>query len=83
MYFLSECLRVGESLCRLAKKGDSLADIDNRIEGFINGLNDKPLPVPDADKPGVLTSGRARRKLSVSETSAISLTREQSRCSQR
>ncbi|KAH9848513.1 Alpha/Beta hydrolase protein [Lenzites betulinus] len=58
---LSECAKVGPSHCALAKtENDTSADILERVEAFINDLYYKPLPVPNANIPGILTNGRAR-----------------------
>ena len=52
---------MGPEICPLAKKtGEEPSRIQDRIEAFIDGLYYKPLPVPFARTPGVLTSGRAR-----------------------
>ncbi|KAI0708631.1 TAP-like protein-domain-containing protein [Earliella scabrosa] len=58
--FFQDCAKVGPKGCALAKANDTAADIFNRVEAFINGLYDQPLPVPNATIPGILTTGRAR-----------------------
>lgn len=62
--FLTRCSEVGPAICPLAKKtGEDPSRIRDRIEVFVDGLYYKPIPVPFAGTPGVLTSGRARMYL--------------------
>ena len=59
--FVSECLDAGPQGCPLARQSDkSPVDVRNRIESFINELFDRPLAVPIANRPGLLTAGRVR-----------------------
>ena len=54
-------LQVGPDMCPLAReKGEKPSEIKDRLEGFIDSLYYKPLPVPNAAVPGLLTSGRVR-----------------------
>ncbi|OCH84673.1 hypothetical protein OBBRIDRAFT_763985 [Obba rivulosa] len=60
--FASECSKVGPDICALAAmRGEDPAFIVERIEGFVAKLYDEPLPVPDATRPGILTSGLLRQ----------------------
>ncbi|EMD36744.1 hypothetical protein CERSUDRAFT_114655 [Gelatoporia subvermispora B] len=61
--FASECAEAGPALCALAEADDTGADITSRMESFVDGLYFEPMPVPDADEPGMLTYGLARRHL--------------------
>ncbi|KIJ55466.1 hypothetical protein M422DRAFT_24041 [Sphaerobolus stellatus SS14] len=62
--FLSRCSEVGPTLCPLAYYiGEEPYKIEARIEDFFNRLYEKPMPVPDAISPGILTSGTARLPL--------------------
>ena len=59
--FFQECSKAGPSECALAKKqGEDPDTIMGRVEDFVNGLYEKPLAVPNAQLPGILTNGRAR-----------------------
>ena len=59
--FFQECSKAGPSQCPLAKKQDEDPNaIMGRVEDFVNGLYAKPLAVPNAPLPGILTNGRAR-----------------------
>ncbi|GJJ14062.1 hypothetical protein Clacol_008319 [Clathrus columnatus] len=59
--FLSECSKVGPSICSLAEfKDEEPAAINERIENFFKKLYFEPLSVPDATHPGILTQGRAK-----------------------
>ncbi|KIJ55464.1 hypothetical protein M422DRAFT_151639 [Sphaerobolus stellatus SS14] len=56
--------QVGPSICSLAHaSGEEPHAIETRIEDFFNKLAEKPMPVPDAISPGILTSGVARMSL--------------------
>jgi len=62
--FVEGCSNGGPDFCALAQhKGENPADIKTRIESFVNELYFKPLPVPNAMRPGVLTSGRFKTYL--------------------
>ncbi|KAI0372413.1 hypothetical protein BV20DRAFT_991265 [Pilatotrama ljubarskyi] len=59
--FMSECAKAGPSQCALAKHANDTGDaVLARLESFINNLYFQPLAVPNADIPGILTSGRTR-----------------------
>ncbi|KAH9928003.1 TAP-like protein-domain-containing protein [Epithele typhae] len=59
--FFEDCAKAGPSGCALAKTEDEdPADIKARMESFVNGLLERPLPVPNATHPGILTQGRVR-----------------------
>ncbi|KAM5545960.1 hypothetical protein V8D89_000086 [Ganoderma adspersum] len=59
--FFQECSKAGPSQCPLAKKQNEDPNaIMGRVEDFVNGLYAKPLAVPNAPLPGILTNGRAR-----------------------
>ncbi|KAI0658733.1 TAP-like protein-domain-containing protein [Cubamyces menziesii] len=59
--FLDDCAKVGPSQCALAKNNHEIgADILRRVESFLADLYYKPLAVPKATVPGILTNGRAR-----------------------
>ncbi|CAA7270028.1 unnamed protein product [Cyclocybe aegerita] len=59
--FLKDCSEAGPSLCPLAQhENEPTADIEERIEAFLDDLSVNPLPVPHARRPGVLTSGSVR-----------------------
>ncbi|KIJ55468.1 hypothetical protein M422DRAFT_24044 [Sphaerobolus stellatus SS14] len=59
--FLSQCSDVGPTVCPLAHSvGEDPHNIDARIEEFFDKLTDKPMPVPNAINPGILTSGAAK-----------------------
>ncbi|KAF8517932.1 hypothetical protein BU17DRAFT_76229 [Hysterangium stoloniferum] len=59
--FLSDCSKAGPSLCPLAEsKNENPSLIEKRIEDFYAQLYAKPMAVPDAKIPGILTSGSAR-----------------------
>ena len=59
--FFEECVKAGPSLCPLATTNNEDPNtIMSRVEDFVNGLYEKPLAVPNAALPGILTNGRAR-----------------------
>ncbi|KAI0634190.1 TAP-like protein-domain-containing protein [Trametes polyzona] len=59
--FLSDCSKAGPSQCALAKSAhDTPDDILARVETFLEEIYYKPLAVPHARVPGILTNGRAR-----------------------
>ncbi|KIJ55460.1 hypothetical protein M422DRAFT_199675 [Sphaerobolus stellatus SS14] len=59
--FFTECSLVGHERCPLAHhQGENPEEIQNRVEKFVDALYKKPMPVPGAILPGVLTNGRAR-----------------------
>ncbi|KAI0372414.1 hypothetical protein BV20DRAFT_1050746 [Pilatotrama ljubarskyi] len=59
--FMAACAKAGPSGCALARKDDEdPADILARVESFVKELYYKPLAVPNATIPGILTNGRAR-----------------------
>lgn len=67
--FVTQCFKAGSDGCDLAYSSDSSSsDIKNRIENFMDSLYHRPLAVPYAVRPGLLTSGRARSKLVLSTT---------------
>ncbi|KAI0772752.1 TAP-like protein-domain-containing protein [Trametes elegans] len=59
--FLSDCARAGPTQCALSKKAnEEPADVIARVEAFVENLYYRPLAVPNATVPGILTNGRAR-----------------------
>ncbi|CAL1710000.1 unnamed protein product [Somion occarium] len=65
--FVTQCFKAGSDGCDLAYSSDSSSsDIKNRIENFMDSLYHRPLAVPYAVRPGLLTSGRARNHLILS-----------------
>ncbi|CDO72134.1 hypothetical protein BN946_scf184962.g77 [Trametes cinnabarina] len=59
--FMTACAEAGPSRCALAKKeNEDPKAILSRVEDFVEGLYFKPLAVPNATAPGILTNGRAR-----------------------
>nr|VWO95568.1 N/A [Ganoderma boninense] len=53
--------QAGPSLCPLTTGGnDTVSAVYDRVEAFIEGLYEQPLPAPDAIVPGILTNGRVR-----------------------
>ncbi|KLO10606.1 hypothetical protein SCHPADRAFT_999478 [Schizopora paradoxa] len=65
-WFLRACSEAGPKLCPLARKiGESTLDIQSRLEVFMDELYENPLPVPNARRPGYLTSGGFRSILLV------------------
>ncbi|KZT53799.1 alpha/beta-hydrolase [Calocera cornea HHB12733] len=57
--FLRTCVEAGPSRCALAKDNISFAELSESIEDWLAKLYDRPLPVPYAKRPGVLTKGHA------------------------
>ncbi|KAF8579924.1 hypothetical protein K439DRAFT_1620181 [Ramaria rubella] len=65
--FLKGCSEAGPSVCALAKnKDENPSNIEERIEQFFAKIYIKPLAVPSAVMPGILTAGRTRIALYVS-----------------
>ncbi|KAK7682659.1 hypothetical protein QCA50_014042 [Cerrena zonata] len=63
-HFVSECFNAGPQGCPLVGESDKIpSNVKDRIEAFINGLYRRPLAVPLANRPGLLTAGRARNYL--------------------
>ncbi|KDN47539.1 alpha/beta-hydrolase [Tilletiaria anomala UBC 951] len=63
-WFTNDCSRVGPLACRLAKyKGEAPSAIAHRLDAFLDKLYYEPVAVPDAIRPGVLTSAMARTVL--------------------
>ncbi|KAI0325007.1 alpha/beta-hydrolase [Cubamyces sp. BRFM 1775] len=59
--FVDDCAKAGPSGCALARsENESGSEILGRIEDFIENLHRKPLAVPHANPPSILTNGRAR-----------------------
>ncbi|KAF8509524.1 hypothetical protein BU17DRAFT_56043 [Hysterangium stoloniferum] len=59
--FTSDCSKAGPDICPLALyQNEDPALIMGRLEDFFESLYLKPLAVPDAASPGILTSGAAR-----------------------
>ncbi|KAM5538029.1 hypothetical protein V8D89_008226 [Ganoderma adspersum] len=59
--FFEDCAKAGPSLCPLTTgEGENPFDIYSRVEAFIDGLYEEPLPAANASIPGILTNGRAR-----------------------
>ncbi|TCD60115.1 hypothetical protein EIP91_010703 [Steccherinum ochraceum] len=62
--FFTECVKAGPTRCALVNnEQDTPSTIKSRLEDFINGLHYRPLSVPHAKVPGLLTTGRAQRFL--------------------
>ncbi|KLO10605.1 alpha/beta-hydrolase [Schizopora paradoxa] len=60
-WFLRTCSQAGPKLCPLAREvGEPTTDIQTRLEAFMDKLYETPLPVPNARRPGYLTSGGFR-----------------------
>ncbi|OCH85906.1 hypothetical protein OBBRIDRAFT_797713 [Obba rivulosa] len=60
--FATECSKAGYEICALARdESEGFSGILARIEDFIARLYQKPLSVPDAAQPGILTAGMLRR----------------------
>ncbi len=54
-------LQAGPDVCPLAReKNEDPNAIDDRILEFLDKLYENPLPVPNARRPGYLTSGGVR-----------------------
>ncbi|KAI0658734.1 TAP-like protein-domain-containing protein [Cubamyces menziesii] len=59
--FTDDCAEAGPSRCALSKSDDEPgSDILRRLEQFLEDLYDKPLAVPNANPPSILTNGRTR-----------------------
>ncbi|KAJ7143677.1 hypothetical protein C8R44DRAFT_758636 [Mycena epipterygia] len=60
-FFLTECFDAGPNYCALANPNDtSAADIERRIDDFIDRLQAQPMQVTNYTRPGYLTSGGVR-----------------------
>jgi len=60
-WFLRSCSEAGPDVCPLAReKNEDPNAIDDRILEFLDKLYENPLPVPNARRPGYLTSGGVR-----------------------
>ncbi|KAJ7054746.1 hypothetical protein C8F01DRAFT_1162780 [Mycena amicta] len=65
-FFLNECFEAGAKHCPLAKDGDASAKtIEQRIDAFIERLEEHPMKVTNYTRPGYLTSGGVRSTLFV------------------
>jgi hypothetical protein len=53
-------LRAGPERCALAEQGSDTRSLMDKLDNFLLELYDSPLPVPDAARPGVLTSGMVK-----------------------
>ncbi|KAJ7171065.1 hypothetical protein C8R46DRAFT_1087578 [Mycena filopes] len=59
--YLSECFKAGPEHCALTNAADeSPADIETRIDDFIDRIQQQPLRVTNYPRPGYLTSGGVR-----------------------
>jgi len=57
--FVDNCAAAGPARCKLASNGSTADDIELKVTRLLSELYDKPLPVPHANRPGVLTKGDA------------------------
>jgi len=55
--FLRTCVEAGPDRCALAKENMSAADLSKSIDDWAAKIYDRPLPVPYAKRPGILTKG--------------------------
>ncbi|KZO93671.1 alpha/beta-hydrolase [Calocera viscosa TUFC12733] len=55
--FLRTCVEAGPERCALAKENLSFAELSDAIDEWLAKLYDRPLPVPYAQRPGILTKG--------------------------
>nr|GAT49484.1 predicted protein [Mycena chlorophos] len=63
-FFMNECFEAGPKHCSLAHEGDvSAQNIQDRVDAFLDRLQEQPLMVPKATRPGYLTSGGVRSTL--------------------
>ncbi|KAJ6570019.1 hypothetical protein B0H10DRAFT_2108868 [Mycena sp. CBHHK59/15] len=59
--YLSDCAKAGPRHCALSNAGDTgPQDIEDRIDAFIDKLQDQPMMVSNYTRPGYLTSGGVR-----------------------
>lgn len=56
--------QVGPDLCALVRPDDSSQALAERLDKYLNELYYNPIPIPHGYRPGILTSGHARSKLS-------------------
>ncbi|KAJ7122102.1 TAP-like protein-domain-containing protein [Mycena epipterygia] len=60
-FYLTECFNAGPDHCALANPEDSSpADIEQRIDDFVDRLQARPMRVTNYTRPGYLTSGGVR-----------------------
>lgn len=52
--------QVGPTLCPLSKANDTAAAIAARVDDYLDQLYRSPVPVSNHSRPGILTSGQAR-----------------------
>ncbi|KAF7324915.1 hypothetical protein MKEN_00533700 [Mycena kentingensis (nom. inval.)] len=63
-FFLDECHGAGPEHCALSKEGDvGRDDIAQRVDAFLDRLQDHPMPILNHTRPGFLTSGGVRNVL--------------------
>lgn len=56
--------QAGPKLCPVAKeRGEDPAKIGDRLLAYVENLYEKPIAVPHANRPGILTAGAARSEL--------------------
>ncbi|CAK5276542.1 unnamed protein product [Mycena citricolor] len=71
-YFLSECFVAGPQRCSLVLSADGgPSDIGDRIDQFLDRLQEDPMPVVNYDRVLSLTSGHIRSRHSVIGTLAL------------
>ncbi|KAF7304300.1 Abhydrolase-4 domain-containing protein [Mycena chlorophos] len=63
-FFLNECFEAGPKHCALSRQTDTNAQsIKDRIDAFIDRLQEQPLAVANSTRPGYITSGAVRLTL--------------------
>ncbi|KZW03385.1 hypothetical protein EXIGLDRAFT_744177 [Exidia glandulosa HHB12029] len=62
-WLLDDCAEAGPSMCALAHENDTASAISERIDKYLDALYYSPVPITNHSRPGVLTSGQARKTL--------------------
>ncbi|KAK4047005.1 hypothetical protein OIV83_005691 [Microbotryomycetes sp. JL201] len=63
-WYARDCVKAGPKRCAVAKEGDSPSKLQKRLLAFLDELYENgPVAVPDAARPGALSSGLARTVL--------------------
>ncbi|KAF8314505.1 alpha/beta-hydrolase [Clavulina sp. PMI_390] len=59
-FFVNGCIEAGPERCPLAVNGTTAQQLDRRIRDAVDDLVGRPLPVPHASRPGILTSANLK-----------------------
>ncbi|KAM0787663.1 hypothetical protein ACM66B_003726 [Microbotryomycetes sp. NB124-2] len=63
-WYARDCVKAGPKGCAVAKEGESPKQLQERLLAFLDNLYEQgPVAVPDASRPGMLSSGMARTVL--------------------